>query len=211
MNAVAVRIARFFQAAFLLAGLLAAGCAGHADPPPGAGYSAPPVTLGGEADRSVCMHIRNDSGTRVELHSLLTSKIRNKYYQITQDCGKAGYVLDVHVLEIRRGDNAEDPMFEEDWDAPVLGLGVGSGMGGRGGMRVGAGLGLAFPLSARRPSPAPGYSYTLIVGLAIEESAQGTRTRQQTQLPVATSAPSEAAALPRLEEHMAEAINAVLP
>ena len=206
-----MHIARLFQSALLLAGLLAAGCAGHADPPPDAGRSAPPVTLGGEAERSVCMHIRNGSGARVELYSLLASKIRNKQYQITQDCGRAGYVLDVHVLEIRRGDNVEDPMIEEDWDAPVLGLGVGSGMGGRGGMRVGAGLGLAFPLGARRLSPAPGYHYTLIVGLEIEESARGMRTKQQTQLRVATSGPSEAAALPRLEANMAEAISAVLP
>ena len=206
-----MRIAQRFQAALLLAGLLATGCAGHADPPPDLERPAPPVTLGGKAERCVCIHIRNDSGARVELHTLLVSKIRDKQYQITQDCGRAGYTLDIHVLEIRRGDNAEDPALEEDWDAPVLGLGVGSVMGGRGGGRVGAGLGLAFPLSARRLSPAPGYNYTLIVGLEIEESAKGARPRQRTQLRVATPAPSEAAALPRLEEQTAEAIRAILP
>jgi hypothetical protein len=206
-----MRIFRIFQATFLLAGLLAPGCAGHTAPPSDVERPAPPVTLSGEAERSVCLQLRNDSGTRVELHSLLASKIRNKKYQVTQDCGSAGYVLSIHVLEIRRGDNAEDPVFEDDWGAPVLGLGVGSGMGGRGGVRVGAGLGLAFPLGTRQLSPAPGYSYTMIVELEIEESTQGTRVRQQTQLRVTTPAPSEAAALPRLEEQTAEAIRAILP
>jgi hypothetical protein len=205
-----MRIPRISRAA-LLAVLFAAACAGHADPPPGVERPAPPVTLDGAAERSVCIRIRNGSGARVELHDPLASRIRNKTYQVTQDCGAAGYVLDIHVLEIRRGDAVEDPVLEDDWGAPVLGLGVGSGTGGRGGVRVGAGLGLAFPLGARRLSPAPGYSFTMIAELEIEESARGERAKQRTQLRVATSAPSEAAALPRLEAQMAEAVSAILP
>jgi hypothetical protein len=207
-------IVRIFLALLPLAGLLAAGCAGRADPPAGLDRPIPPVTLSSGAERSVCIRIQNDSGAQVELHSLLTSKIRSKNYAVMQDCGRAGYVLDMRVLEIHRGDNTEDPAPDEDFGgegAPVLGLGVGSGMGGRGGMRVGAGLGLAFPISTQRSSLAFAYTYTMIVGLEIEESIPQARARQQTQLRVATPAPSEAAALPRLEAKMAEAVCALLP
>ena len=206
-----MRIARILQAVFLAAGLLAAGCAGHADPAPDLERPVPPVAFGGEAERSVCIRIRNDSGTRVDLHAPLVARIRDKKYQVAQDCGEAGYVLDIHVLEIRRGENAEDPAFEDDPGAPVLGLGVGSGMGGRGGVSVGAGLGFFFPIGARQAAFTPGYTFTMLVGLEIEEAAQHARTKQQTQLRTAAPAPSEAAALPRLEEHMAKAISAILP
>jgi len=51
----------------------------------------------------------------------------------------------------------------------------------------------------------------LIVALEIEEFTTHTPVRQHTQLRVTTPAPSEAAALPRLEEKMAEALAAILP
>ena len=208
---VKARPLRRFQALLLFAGLLAAGCAGRADPPPvGAAHPDPPVTLSAEAERSVCMRIRNDSGARVELYAPLASKIRQKKYEIVQDCGRAGYVLDIQVQEIRRGDPVEDFESGEDWGGPVLGLGVGSGLGGHGGTRMGMGLGFVFPIGTRRLPAYPGYAYTMIVELEIEEAMPRGRARQQTRLRVTVPAPSEAAALPRLEDHMAEAISAIL-
>jgi hypothetical protein len=188
-----------------------AGCAGRSAPPSGAAARpSPPVTISVEAERSVCVRIRNDSGAQVELHASLASKIRKKKYEIMQDCDRAGYTLDIHVLEIRRGDAVEYPESEE-WGGAVLGMGVGSGMGGHGGTRVGVGLGLAFPIGTRRLSSFPDYTYTMIAGLEIEESTPRARARQRTQLRVTAPAPSEAAALPRLEENMAEAMSAILP
>jgi hypothetical protein len=207
-------LVRIFLAALPLAGLLVAGCAGRDYPPPGTDRPVPPVTLSAETERSVCIRIRNDSGAQVELQSLLTSKIRSKNYQVMQDCGGAGYVLDLRVLEIQRGDNAEGPEAEEvfgDDGGPVLGLGVGSGMGGRGGMRTGAGLGLIFPINTRRSSLAFAYAYTMIAGLEIEESTPHAHAKHQTELRVAMPAPSEAAALPHLETKMADAVSALLP
>ena len=206
-------VQRIFQTVALVAGLLAAGCAGRADRPSDVERPAPPVTFSAEAERSVRIQLRNDSGAQVELRSLLVSKLRSKNYQVMQECGRTGYVLDIHVLEIRRG-AGEDTEPEEDFPTeggPVLGLGVGSGTGGRSGVHVGAGIGLIFPIGTRRFSPSPGYTYMMIAELAIEESAQHTRIMQQTQLQVTAPAPSEALALPRLEEKMAEAISAVLP
>ncbi|MDR2696106.1 MAG: complement resistance protein TraT [Deltaproteobacteria bacterium] len=202
---------RVFQALLLLTGLLAAGCAGRADPPAGAEQPAPPITLSAEAERSVCMRIRNDSGAQVALHAPLVSKIRRKNYEILQDCGRAGYVLDIEVHEIRRGDAAEYPDSEEDWGGALLGLGLGSGLGGHGGTRVGLGLGFAVPIGTRRLPSFPAYTYTMITGLEIEEATPHARVRQRTRLLAAAPAPSEAAALPRLEEYMAEAISAILP
>jgi hypothetical protein len=205
---------RIFRAACLIAWLLAAGCAAHADPSSALEGFAPPITLGAGAERTVCILLRNDSGAQVELRSLLTSKIRNKQYQIVQECDNAGYVLDIHVLEIRRSTDAGEPAPWEDYPSgggPVLGLGLGSGMGGRGGARVGAGLGFIFPIDTRQLSPPPGYAFIMIVELEAGERTEHTRVRQRTQLRIATSAPSEAAALPRLEEKMAEALSAILP
>jgi len=205
---------RRFPAAILIALLLAAGCACRADPPSDSDRPTPPVTLNAEAERSVCMQLRNDSGTQVELRALLTSKLRNKNYQVMQECDSAGYVLDIHVREIRHSDNAGGAVPGEDFpdeDGPVLGLGIGSGMGGRSGVRVGAGFALAVPIGARRLSPSSWYTYTMIVGLEIEESLKHARAKQQTLLRVVTSASSESAALPRLEENMAEALSAILP
>jgi hypothetical protein len=203
-----------FRSACLIAWLLAAGCAAHADPPSALEGPAPPITLGVGAERAVCILLRNDSGAQVELRSLLVSKIRSKQYQIVQECDKAGYVLDIHVVEIRRSPESGDSAHWEDYPSgggPVLGLGVGSGMGGRGGVRVGAGLGFLFPIDTRPLSPPPGYAFIMIAELEAEEATELTRTRQRTQLRIATSAPSEAAALPRLEEKMAEALSAILP
>jgi len=205
---------RTFPAAALLAGLLAAGCAGHADPPSDAERPVPPVTFSAETERSVCIQLRNDSGAQAALRAPLTAKIRNNKYRIVQECDNAGYVFNIHVLEIRRGDNAGGPVPEEDFpaeDGPVLGLGVGSGMGGRSGVHVGMGFGLAFPAGTRQLPPASASTYTMIAELEIEEAARHARAKQQTQLRVSVSAPSEAAALPRLEEKMAEALSAVLP
>jgi hypothetical protein len=203
-----------FPAAFLIAGLLAASCAGRADPPFCPISPAPPVTLSAEADRSVCIQISNVSGAQVELRSLLVSKIRNTNYRITQECGNAGYALDIRVLEIRRAENAEGPVPEEDFlaaDGPVIGMGIGSGMGGRSGARVGMGFGLAFPIGTRRLPTPTGYAYIMIAELEIEEATQYARVKHQTQLQVATPAPSEAAALPHLEAKMAESVSALLP
>ena len=204
---------RIFQVVVLIAGLFAAGCVGRADPPSASERPPPPVTLSAEAERRVCIQLRNDSGAQVELRSLLVSKIRSKNYQVMQECGRTGYILDIHVLEIRRG-AGENPEPEEDFPTeggPMLGLGVGSGTGGRSGVHVGAGIGLIFPIGTRRFSPPPGYTYMMIAALEIEESAKHAGSRPRTQLQVTEPAPSEAAALPRLEEKMAEAISAILP
>jgi hypothetical protein len=198
----------------LVAGLLAAGSTGRAGSPFCPDSPSPPVILSAEADRSVCMQISNDSGAQVELRSLLVSKIRNTNYRITQECGNAGYALDIRVLEIRRAENAGGSVPEEDFpaeDGPVIGMGIGSGMGGRSGARVGMGFGIAFPLGARRPPAISGYTYIMIAELEIEEAIQHARVKHQTQLQVATPAPSEAAALPRLEVKMAESVSALLP
>jgi len=206
---------RTFQTAALIAGLLAAGCAGHAEPPYDPDRPDPPVTFSAEAERSVCVRLQNDSGAQMALRAPLISKIRNNKYRIMQECDNAGYALNIHVLEIRRGDSAGGPVPEEDFpaeDGPVLGFGAGSGMGGRSGAHVGMGFGLAFPIGARRlPPSSSSYTYTMIAELEIEEAAQHARAKQRTRVRVATPAPSEAAALPHLEEKMAEAISAVLP
>ncbi|MCL1985159.1 MAG: complement resistance protein TraT [Betaproteobacteria bacterium] len=203
----------FQKVLLLLAWLLATGCASHSEPSIPES-SAPPVTLNVEAESSVCIQLRNDSGFQVELRSLLVSKIRNKKYRVTQECGDSRHVLDIHVLAVQRGADAEGPPPEEDFPAgngPALGMGVGSSMGGRSGVHVGTGLGFFFPMGTHRSSPAPGYLYTMIAELKIEDPATSPRVRQQTQLRVVAPAPSESAALPRLEENMAEAISTILP